>query len=79
MNQKKSIFSYVTDSVRFTHEKNCDNFHPLFVRTTQAIGAVDIENDLRGMTRLNTRCACGKYKRPDVLGKERSERHECQF
>lgn len=77
----KSIFNYVTDTSMFINNNNCFDATPPFLNyipngiPTQNI---DIENDLRGATRNNTKCASCKY--PGNLSADGSAGpalHEC--
>lgn len=65
----KSIFSYITDTNMFINQNQCFdttppflNYIPLGVPTQN----VDIENDLRGAVRNNTKCASCKYTPPEA-------------
>lgn len=66
----KSIFSYITDTSMFVNKNQCFDVTPPFLSYTP-IGVptqnVDIESNLRGVTRNNSRCASCKYQ-PDNLG-----------
>jgi hypothetical protein len=61
----KSIFSYVTDTTMFVNKNQCLDTTPPFLSYTP-IGVptqnVDIESNLRGVIRNNTRCASCKYQ-----------------
>ena len=65
----KSIFSYITDTTMFVNKNQCLDTTPPFLSYTP-IGVptqnVDIESNLRGVIRNNTRCASCKYQ-PDNL------------
>jgi hypothetical protein len=61
----KSIFSYITDTSMFVNNNQCFDVTPPFLSyipvgiPTQNI---DIENDLRGAVRNNTKCETCKFK-----------------
>jgi hypothetical protein len=61
----KSIFDYVTDTSMFINKANCFDSTPPFIGYIP-IGVqsqnVDIENELRGATRPNTKCTTCKYQ-----------------
>lgn len=63
-NDNKSIFNYITDNSMFINKNECLDITPPFLNyipngvPTQN---VDIENELRGVTRNNTRCASCKF------------------
>lgn len=65
----KSIFSYITDTTMFINKNQCLDTTPTFLSYTP-IGIptqnIDIESNLRGASRNNTRCASCKYQ-PDNL------------
>ena len=65
----KSIFDYITDTSLFVNKNQCFDVTPPFLSYIP-IGIpthnVDIENNLRGVTRNNTKCASCKYT-PDNL------------
>jgi hypothetical protein len=65
--KQKSIFDYVVDQSRFVNDNECNNYTPPFL-TYIPSGIpkmnVDIENDLKGMTKPMTKCSECKYK-PD--------------
>lgn len=59
----KSIFHYVVDKSRFVNSE-CNNYSPPFLTYIPYPVFninVDIENDLKGMTKLNTKCSQHKY------------------
>jgi hypothetical protein len=61
----KSIFSYITDTTMFVNKNECFDVNPPFLNYIP-IGIptqnVDIENNLRGVIRNNTKCASCKYQ-----------------
>jgi hypothetical protein len=83
----KSIFDYVTDTSMFVNKGNCFDATPPFIGYIP-IGVqnqnIDIENELRGATRPNTRCTSCKYQsqQPDLAsnGSRNVEfnKHECK-
>jgi hypothetical protein len=60
----KSIFNYITDTSMFINKNQCFDVTPPFLSYIP-VGIptqnVDIENDLRGSIRNNTRCVSCKY------------------
>ena len=64
-NSNKSIFDYVVDTNQFVNTNECNDYTPAFL-TYIPVGTpkqnVDVENELRGITRPNTRCASVKYQ-----------------
>jgi hypothetical protein len=65
----KSIFNYVTDTSMFINKNQCFDVTPPFLSYIP-IGIpthnVDIENNLRGVHRNNTKCASCKYTPEDI-------------
>jgi hypothetical protein len=69
INQKnkgnKSIFEYVTDTTQFVNKNNCFDATPPFIGYIP-MGVygqnVELENELRGSNRANTRCTSCKYQ-----------------
>lgn len=60
----KSIFNYVVDPNKFKNDNECNNFTAPFltyIPTGVVARNVDIENDLKGMTRPYTRCTAAQY------------------
>ncbi len=60
----KSIFNYVTDTTMFINQNQCFDVTPPFLNYIPSgvpIQNVDIENDLRGSIRNNTKCASCKF------------------
>lgn len=61
----KSIFDYIVDKSRFVNDNECNNYTAPFL-TYIPSGTpnrnVDIENDLKGMSRITTKCTDCKYK-----------------
>lgn len=60
----KSIFDYVVDNSKYINNNECNNFTPPFltyIPTGVSSKNVDIENDLKGMSRPYTRCASCQY------------------
>ena len=60
----KSIFDYMTDNSIFVNREACDDFTPPFlayIPTGTSSMNIDIENDLRGVNRMNTKCTECKY------------------
>ncbi len=63
-NSNKSIFDYVTDNTKFVNQNECNNYQAPFltyIPTGISHKSVDIENELKGMTRAYTRCTECKY------------------
>lgn len=62
---KKSIFQYVMDSSIRVHKDECNNYNPPFISYTPT-GVlplnINIENDLKGMTRQLSKCTEKKYQ-----------------
>jgi hypothetical protein len=60
----KSIFDYMTDNSIFVNRNACDDFTPPFqayIPTGTSSMNIDIENDLRGANRINTKCSECKF------------------
>lgn len=67
-NENHSIFKYMTDTNMYINKNHCLDDTPGFTSSiTSGIPtqSVDIENDLRGVTRPNTRCSSKKWQSPD--------------
>lgn len=64
----KSIFDYVVDNARFVNKNECNNYTAPFL-TYIPSGVpkmnVDIENELKGMTKPVTKCTSCKYTPED--------------
>jgi hypothetical protein len=64
----KSVFDYMVDINKFTNQNECFDATPTFLSYIP-LGVpkqnVDIENELRGTTRSNTRCASVKFQSPE--------------
>jgi len=61
----KSIFEYVVDNSMYVNQNECDNFTPPFL--TYMPGGikpknVDIETDLKGISRVYSKCQSCKYQ-----------------
>lgn len=66
----KTTFNWITDSNSKT-QVNCVDFTPPFLNYTPSgisTQNVDVENDLKGIVRKNTRCSMCKFH-PGQLGK----------
>jgi hypothetical protein len=67
MSTDKTSFNWITD----TNSKinvHCTDFTPPFLNYIPAgtpVQSVDIENELRGSSRYNTRCASCKYQQEE--------------
>jgi len=64
----KSIFDYVIDKSRFINKNECNNYTaPFLTHIPSGVPKmnVDIENELKGMTRPVTKCAECKYHPTD--------------
>lgn len=62
--ENKSIFDYITDQTKFVNKNECFDTTPPFLNYIPVgtpIQNVDIENDLRGSIRNNTKCASCKF------------------
>ncbi|NBU33908.1 hypothetical protein EB118_02120 [bacterium] len=59
------IFSYVTDVSRHEHKEHCANYNPPFIgyvpRGVSAGLSLEVENDLKGITRVYSKCTDKKY------------------
>lgn len=65
----KSIFSYMTDVNMFVNKNDCFDPTPGFLnynRIKPPQQNIDIENDLRGAIRINTKCPTGKWTPQDL-------------
>ena len=58
----KSIFNYVTDTVRYQNKNKCKDFTPPFISYNLPQASIDIENDLKGMTRNYSKCTSCNFK-----------------
>lgn len=68
-NDNKSIFKYMTDNSMFVNNNSCLDDTPAFLPYMPSgipLYSIDIENDLRGVTRPNTRCSSKKWQSPDT-------------
>ena len=64
----KSILDYTINNDAFINKNECVDYTPTFINyTPQGVSNmnIDIENELRGSTRLNTRCASYKFSPKD--------------
>ena len=61
---KKSIFEYQTDASKFVNGNECKDFTPPFL-SYMPHGVppknLDVESDLKGMTRMKSKCDNAKY------------------
>lgn len=60
----KSIFDYVVDDSKYINNNECNNYTAPFltyIPTGVSTKNVDIENELKGMTRPYTRCTNCQY------------------
>lgn len=65
----KSVFDYVVDNSKFVNQNECfDNTSGFiaYIPTGVSVKNVDIENDLKGMTRPYTRCIDCQYQSTNV-------------
>jgi hypothetical protein len=77
---QKSIFDYVVDVNRYKNNNQCNNFTPPFITNVQFVQAsnVDIESDLKGVTRQLSKCVSNKYIPPAQLGANPNNLAECE-
>ena len=67
-NDNRSIFKYMTDQSMFINNNECIDTTTIFlcyINVGTPKQNIDIENDLRGSTRNNTRCTSCKWKSPN--------------
>lgn len=61
----KSIYDYITDNSQFINKGQCFDATPPFIGYIP-MGVhsqnIDLENELRGITRVNTKCLSCKYE-----------------
>lgn len=60
----KSIFNYVLDNSMYINKNECNNYTAPFltyIPTGVSSRSIDIENDLKGISRINTKCINCKY------------------
>ena len=65
----KSIFNYIVDKSRFVNNNECNNYTAPFltyIPTGTPTMNVDIENELKGMSRITSKCIDCKYTPPDL-------------
>lgn len=54
---KKTILYYQLSNINHVHQINCNDFTPGFYREqNQGVFDINLENELRNATRLNTKC-----------------------
>jgi hypothetical protein len=61
----KSIFNYIIDSNMFIHKNQCFDINPPFLAYVPGgtpVQNIDIESNLKGVVRNNSRCASCKYQ-----------------
>ena len=87
MNQQdsnnKSIFQYVVDTTKFVNQNECNNYTPPFltyIPTGVSSRSVDIENDLKGITRPYSKCDSCQFNAPIMDAKKLNENNkpECE-
>lgn len=65
----KSILDYTLDTSAFVNKNECSDFTPTFLSYipsgTKEIN-IDLENELRGSTRPNTKCASCKFNPSEI-------------
>lgn len=67
-NDNHSIFKYMTNTNMYINKNTCLDNTPSYMPYISSgipTQSVDIENDLRGITRPNTRCSSKKWQSPD--------------
>lgn len=66
----KTIFDYVIDSTAYVNKNECFDSTPTFLSYIP-VGTpemnVDLENELRGSNRPNTRCSSCKFQTQDLM------------
>lgn len=65
----KSIFNYVIDTSMYVNKNECNNYTaPFLTYIPSGVSSrnVDIENDLKGISRIFTKCIKCKYSPEDV-------------
>lgn len=80
MSSNASIFKYVTDSSMYINNNECNNFTPPFltyIPSGISERNMDIESDLKGITRQTSRCDESKYN-PETAQKHNiKQKNEC--
>jgi hypothetical protein len=65
----KSIFNYIVDTSRFVNNNECNNYTAPFltyIPTGTPNLNIDVENELKGMSRLTSKCNDCKYSPTDL-------------
>ena len=65
-NGKGGIFDYYTDASMHININKCNDFSPLRLLKVNFNKNIDVENELKGMTRCNSSCLTEKYKPTDL-------------
>jgi len=69
INENRSIFDYVTNNMKFVNKTDCLDVTPPFLNYIP-MGIpnqnIDIENELRGIVRMNSRCTNCKFHPQDL-------------
>ena len=76
MTKPRSVLGYLTNKIRYENKDECKDFTPPFVAYVP-IGVpkvnLDIENDLKGMTRLLSRANIDKYQPKEFVDNKKME------
>ena len=70
----KSIFDYVLDNSMYVNKNECNNYTAPFltyIPTGVSSKNIEIENDLKGISRIFTKCAKCKYMPDDLSGNKK--------
>ena len=76
----KSIFDYVVNSSPHISAQECADYTPPFlayIPTGVKAMNIDLENDLKGITRPNSKCNDCKYNPSKFASKNPVIKHEC--
>lgn len=74
----KSIFDYVLDSSMYVNKNECNNYTaPFLTYIPSGVSSknIEIENDLKGISRIFTKCSKCKYIPDDLSGSKKLDIH----
>lgn len=61
----RSMFGYITDTSLYVHKHACSDYTPSFKNTSSTgtpSNIVDVDTDLKGLTRFMSKCTADKYQ-----------------
>jgi hypothetical protein len=73
---QKSIFEHITNNIMYVNKSMCFDDTPMFI-AHNIVQNIDVENELKGLNKINTKCDVYKHIPPKEMLKNPQNQKVC--